>query len=671
MPVEQGPAPAGTPHHVLGAFEAVPAIIWAFEGPELRVVAANAGARASAGFRSGIVGRPVREVLPELEGQQIFEMMEEAYAAGRPVSAEDRRVLVDRNGDGQLEEGFFTYTFLPTRGADGAVRGLVVHIVETTARALRQAEAEHAAAASELRFRQASDVVLALQRSLLPDGVPVLPGLLAAASYRAAGDELAASGDWFDVLALPDGRVALMVGDVVGHGASAAGAMGQLRAVALDALAGGEDGAAALARVDRFAARGRWTRAATACLAVLDPRTGALEVAAHAHPAPLLVAPDGAVRAVEVRPAAPLGVGGPPAEWLRERMAPGEALVLFSDGLVERAGRSLHETVESLSATVSAARRDTGDAGLDATSLPRLPVERLATVIAERMAFLGEGYQDDVTLVLAQLRSPPPPLRSGHDAVPACLPRVRRELTAWLRQVGAGEEDVEALGYAATEAVTNAVQHAYGSAGPDGPADRRVQLDAELGADGAAVVTVTDAGRWRPPPPGPVPGGRGVLMMRALTDSTDIDHVPGGTRVRLVRRLSRPVTIGALSPGRTRAHADEALSVDVDEHAGLVRVRGPVDLSTAPDLRARVLQAGRGGTRPLCVDLGEVTVLSSAGVQLLHDLVAVVPELRLVARRGGVAAAVLQLTGLGARLLPDVADGHVEGEVVPGRNAAS
>src|SRR3954452_22729190 len=102
--------------------------MWAFEGPELRVVAANASARASAGFRPGIVGRPIREVLPELEGQQIFEMMEEAFSHGRVVSADHRRVLVDRDGDGRLEEGFFSYTFLPTRDADGQVSGLIVHI---------------------------------------------------------------------------------------------------------------------------------------------------------------------------------------------------------------------------------------------------------------------------------------------------------------------------------------------------------------------------------------------------------------------------------------------------------------------------------------------------------------------------------------------------------------
>ncbi|GAA4684709.1 sigma-F factor regulator [Pseudonocardia yuanmonensis] len=638
---------AGAPVDVLDAFESVPAIIWAFEGPELRVVAANTGARASAGFRPGIVGRPIREVLPELEGQQIFEMMEEAYAAGRPVSAENRRVLVDRDGDGLLEEGFFTYTFLPTHHADGTVRGLVVHIAETTAQALRQAEAERAAAASERRYRHASEIVLELQRSLLPTGVPVLPGLVTAAHYRVAGDELAAGGDWFDVLVLPDERVALLVGDVVGHGAGAAGAMGQLRAVALDALHAGETPAAALDRLDRFAARQRATRAAGVCLAVLDPATGELEVAAHAHPPPVVVDPAGGTRRIEPPATPPLGTGGPAAGWVRDRLAVGESLLLYSDGLVERAGRPLGETVASLAETVAAARRDLDDRVLDDTSLPSSGVERLATVVTERMGFLGEGYEDDVTLVLAERRPMPEPFELVRDAAPTVLSAVRRGLTDWLEALGAGDDDVDALVYAAVEAVTNVVQHAYGGvAGTDG-AERPVRVEARLGADGAARLTVADAGRWRPPPRGPVAGGRGVQMMRELTDDTVIEQGSHGTTVRLGRRLGRPVTIGVPPPVPDPRPREEKLTVDLDEEAGIAVLSGPVDLTTADQLRAQLLQAGRGGTRPLCVDLRRVTVLSSAGVQLFHDLAELMPELRLATGPDGVAAAVVELTGLG------------------------
>jgi len=383
--VEKTPGPAGSTSDVVACFEAMPAIVWAFEGADLVVMAANAPARASAGNRVGIVGRPIRQVLPELEGQQIFEMMEEAYRAGRVISAVDRRVLVDRNGDGRLEEGFFTYTFVPTFDPEGSVRGLVAHVVETTAQAVRSAAAERAAAASQLRLQEASQVVLELQRSLLPADVPVLPWLTVAGQYRVAGDELAAGGDWFDTVVLPDERVVLLVGDVVGHGARAAGAMGQLRAVLLEALTGGLNPAEALRRVDRFAAREGATRATTVCLVVVNP-AGEAMVATRAHPLPLVVDRLGGTRRMPVVKSTPLGIGGPDAEWLPLQLGVGEMLLLFSDGLMERPDRSTGHAMDALVATVAATRRDIGEDGVQPdTSLPTSGVERLATLVVDRL----------------------------------------------------------------------------------------------------------------------------------------------------------------------------------------------------------------------------------------------------------------------------------------------
>ena len=175
--------PPGDPADVSRAFEQMPAVLWAFEGPRHRVVAANRAARASVGDRPDIIGRPISEVIPEMAAHQIFEMIDQVYATGKPISRADRRVLVDRDGDGNLEEDFYTYTFLPTRDADGAVTGMVVHIVETTQWVRRRQAAEARADDSERRYREARDVVLALQRSLLPDGLPVLPRLRMAARY--------------------------------------------------------------------------------------------------------------------------------------------------------------------------------------------------------------------------------------------------------------------------------------------------------------------------------------------------------------------------------------------------------------------------------------------------------------------------------------------------------
>lgn len=661
MPPPNDDRAAGRAADVLACFEQVPAILWSFEGPELRVVAANAGARASVGDRPGILGRPIREVLPELEGQQIFEMMDSAYRDGRSVSAADRRVLVDRDGDGRLEEGFFTYSVIPTFHDDGSVRGLVVHIVETTTGAQRTAAAER-------RVQHASEIVLELQRSLLPSVVPVLPELAVAGHYRVAGDELAAGGDWFDAVSLPDGRIALVVGDVVGHGARAAGAMGQLRAVLLDALQGldAPDGPAALQRLDRFAGHRGATRAATVCLAVLDPATGAAAVAGHGHPAPLVVDTGGAVRTVEMPGSAPLGTGGGPAEWVPVVLAVGDTLVLHSDGLVERTGHPPTEGRSALADTLGAACRDTADGVLDVdTSLPVLPVERLVTVLVERMEFLADGFGDDVTVLAAQRRGPVAPLSTRQPAVRGSVGPLRQSLRGWLDTLGAGEDDVEALVHAVGEAVANAVQHAYPDAvGPDTVEQGtvgQVEVHGRLDEAGTAQLEVSDTGRWRPPTAeeagvGRVEGGRGVQMMRELCDDVVVEPGPAGTTVRLRRRLRRPV--GVTRPGaapRRRPTRSEELDVQVDEASATAVVTGPVDLATVGRLRARLLHLARGGLREVRVDLSGVTVLSSVGVALLHELAASVPGLSLVVVPGDISDDVLRMVGLG-RLVATGAD---------------
>src|SRR3954452_8938937 len=165
---------------LLAGFEQAPAALFVFSGAEHVVLGANRMARSFTGDRPGLVGRPLREVMPELEGQQIFEYLDEVYATGRIVNQPERRVLVDRNGDGSLEEGFFAYTFAPVDLPDG-LRGIIVHATETTELLLGRRAAETRAVDSEQRYRQAQDLVLALQEDLLPPGVPVLPAVRLAA----------------------------------------------------------------------------------------------------------------------------------------------------------------------------------------------------------------------------------------------------------------------------------------------------------------------------------------------------------------------------------------------------------------------------------------------------------------------------------------------------------
>jgi serine phosphatase RsbU (regulator of sigma subunit) len=152
-----------------------------------------------------------------------------------------------------------------------------------------------------------SDVVAEFQRALLPKGLPVLPRARIAARYLVAAGDQAAGGDWFDALPLTVGDVALVVGDVVGHGVAASAAMGQLRAVLRHMLATQPDLGAVLEQLDAFAAAEPVLRATTVCVAVLDPEDGGLRYATCGHPPPLVVAPDGAARYLPATGSGPLG----------------------------------------------------------------------------------------------------------------------------------------------------------------------------------------------------------------------------------------------------------------------------------------------------------------------------------------------------------------------------
>ena len=157
---------------------------------------------------------------------------------------------------------------------------------------------DRARAEEALRAREAEEreIAIGLQRALLPGTLVVPAGVSVAARYEAASAALEVGGDWYDVFPLADGRVALTVGDVVGHGLAAAAAMGQLR-TALAALARYTDSPGELlTRLDTFVATTGATDFATVCYGVLDPATGVFEYASAGHPPILLVSPDGETR---------------------------------------------------------------------------------------------------------------------------------------------------------------------------------------------------------------------------------------------------------------------------------------------------------------------------------------------------------------------------------------
>ncbi|MFJ9407167.1 SpoIIE family protein phosphatase [Streptomyces sp. NPDC101393] len=216
------------------------------------------------------------------------------------------------------------------------------------------------------RYTREHTTAVTLQRSLLPGALPEQDAVEVAYRYLPAQAEKAGvGGDWFDVIPLPGARVALVVGDVVGHGLHAAATMGRLRTAvhnfsALDLppgeLLGCLDELVTRIDQDRTAEdKSAQTAGATCLYAIYDPASGLCTMATNGHPGPALVLPDGGVSFPEVPVSPPLGLGGEPYETLEVQLPPDSRLVLFTNGLVTDRDRDyatgldlLHRTLEQL-----------------------------------------------------------------------------------------------------------------------------------------------------------------------------------------------------------------------------------------------------------------------------------------------------------------------------------
>jgi len=222
-----------------------------------------------------------------------------------------------------------------------------------------------------------------LQRAILPAQLYDLPGVELAGEYLPATAGLDVGGDWYDALPLPDGRVALVIGDVAGKGVQAAALMGQLRNALRAYLVDGHDPASALTRLNRLTMHLGENQFATVLCAILDPRTGALEVSTAGHLPPLLVAADRTVRYLDCRPGPPVGVTDTVGFALRSLvLEPAATLVLFTDGLVEERTEDLDVSLGR--AAAAACGSDTAPAIVRRLSRLRPPSRR-----SDDIAILG------------------------------------------------------------------------------------------------------------------------------------------------------------------------------------------------------------------------------------------------------------------------------------------
>jgi serine phosphatase RsbU (regulator of sigma subunit)/anti-sigma regulatory factor (Ser/Thr protein kinase)/ABC-type transporter Mla MlaB component len=629
-------------------FDAMPVLVLVFGGPEHRVVGANAACRTFLG-REDLIGRSALETFPELEGQHPYDLLDRVYASGEALVAREWRFQIDR-GHGTVVDSYVDFVCAPWHGPDGAVAGLVLAATDTTARMQERNEALGRVAEADRRYAAARDLVTELQQALLPTMLPVLPQARLAARYLVAGHEQAAGGDWFDAIVLADGIVALVVGDVVGHGVTASAAMGQLRAVLSDRLAANPDLADALAETDAFAARTPDLHAATLALVALDPGDGTLRYATCGHPAPLVIAADGRTRFLPATGSGPLGTGSVPVLSL-DQLEPGELVFLYSDGLIERPGRTVREAMAEL-ATVAA------DAALNrAMPVGSAPsaAERVCQLTIELLT--RTGYADDVTALAAQrLPEPVKPLQLELPATLEALTTARRALSEWMQAIDPVVDDRAALQLAVAEILLNAVEHAY-------PPDKTgmIGLDLSIRDEGYVECRIADHGTWQLPRQATTGRGHGLMLVEHLIDDVLVSHppqvasVPKGTRgtmVTLRHRFRRPAILGTESSAHHRAHLSERFAVDVGvtDNAVLAVVRGPVDVFTAERFTRELLAVSGGGTLSLTVDLTGVSQLASAGVsalfQVAEQLSVQLQDLTLVAEPGSDVATVLELVRL-------------------------
>ncbi|MFJ1752163.1 SpoIIE family protein phosphatase [Kitasatospora sp. NPDC088134] len=304
-------------------------------------------------------------------------------------------------------------------------------------------------------YRREHERALILQRSLLPPGNPAASGLEIARRYLPSNNNTEVGGDWFDVIPLPGGRTALVIGDVMGRGLRAAVAMGQLRTAVRTLAMLDVDPADVLSALDEIA-RGLgnddWADSgaelylATCVYAVYDAVKQRCTFANAGHLPPVLLAPGEAARMLDVPPGLPLGVGGEPFEEVTVDLPEGAVLGLYTDGLVESRKHQLDEGLKAFRTSLT-----NGSDRLE---------ELCDQVLDELNPHHGE---DDIALLMAKVHALPkgsvgdwrlPP-------EPTSVAKAREAACGWLLERGL-DELVDTCELLVSELVTNALRHGRG-----------------------------------------------------------------------------------------------------------------------------------------------------------------------------------------------------------------
>ncbi|MFF4739417.1 SpoIIE family protein phosphatase [Streptomyces sp. NPDC001262] len=484
------------------------------EAPELRRVALGGTPEDHPLYRAGELHRFAAPT-PQAQG----------FVSGQPVLVPS---LADSDGwrtqdpartQEILDYGFHSLITVPLK-ARGVLLGVVNFWRTQRSDAFEEEDmslAEELAARAAVcidnarRFTREHAMAVTLQHSLLPRGLPEQTAL--DADYRYLPAQAGVGGDWFDVIPLPGARVALVVGDVVGHGLHAAATMGRLRTAVQnfssldlppDELLGHLD--ELVGRIDQEAADVPDEPAiagATCLYAVYDPTTGICSMARAGHPLPAVVRPDGTVEFPELPGGPPLGLGGLPFETMELQLPEGSSLVLYTDGLVEDRDRDI----------------DTGLAVLGTTlAHPGRTPQEICDALLD--ALLPERQSDDIALLVARTRILEADRKAEWElpADPAVVAQARADVTRQLADWGL-EEAVFTTELILSELITNAIRHASGP------------IRVRLMRDRCLICEVSDTSSTSPHlryAAAEDEGGRGLFLVAQLADRWGTRYIPDG-----------------------------------------------------------------------------------------------------------------------------------------------
>jgi anti-sigma regulatory factor (Ser/Thr protein kinase) len=419
----------------------------------------------------------------------------------------EHEIITERLSDGQRTIGTMRCA---TAGKFDDLARKVLEILATGLGAVL------ASRALMLRERRVAD---RLQRALLPERLPTIDGVRFWGAYRPASDESEVGGDWFDSFTLPDGRIAISVGDVAGHGLDAAIVMGEVRQAIRTAAVAAESAAAVLHYVNRTILLRQTLGVVTAIFGIYDPASSLLVYSSAGHPPPLLAVANSEVK---VLPAGGLPLGCTDEihspEWTFTVPTSGH-VVFYTDGLIENernviAGeKRLIETVHALFFETPA----NGEPALDP-----------ADALLERMFSRISNRDDAAALILSRTAAVP---HYVFSAVPVTASLTRAIVGTKMDELGVSREKRFGALVAVGEAIANAIEHAYRDRDPG-------LIRLEVVAEGSQIeLSVEDFGHWRPFVRG-LERGRGIEMMRRVMDRVQIRSSRDSTKVVLKTALA-------------------------------------------------------------------------------------------------------------------------------------